>query len=151
MDINEFAEEMRRRSENVHTNLGKAVNNACQLVENTAKLGMTNTEHDESKAYARQGGRKTHYASVEFDYPAVDSGHLRQSITHDVEQDGETVTGRVGSNVIYGIFTENGTSRMAPRPWLKPSLAINREKIYNLIVGAVSGRSIDIGNIETAE
>ena len=151
MTVAEFQEEMRRRSAIVHTNLGKSVVQALNLIETTAKRGMTDTETDPDKAYPRQGGRKTHYASQDFSYPAVDTGRLRQSITHDVEQDGSTVTGRVGTNVVYGTYLEFGTSKMNPRPWLKPSLAINREKIHEIIASAISGRSVEIGDIERAE
>lgn len=62
--------------------------NACQLVENTAKLGMTNTTTDPNKAYAR--GSKTHYASEDFDYPAVDTG-------------GTSITSSFGTPLITGM------------------------------------------------
>jgi len=148
MDVKEFQEELKRRSAMVHSNLGRSVTNACQLVENTAKLGMTNTETDPTKAYKR--GTRTHYASQEGSYPAVDYGPLRQSITHYVEQDGSTVVGRVGTNMTEGLMTELGTSKMAPRPWLRPSLEINRDKIRELIVSAISGREVEIST-ETGE
>jgi Bacteriophage protein of unknown function (DUF646). len=144
MDVKDFQDEMRRRSAMVHSNLGRSVTNACYLVETTAKRGMTDTETDPEKAYSRQGGRKTHYASQEGAYPAVDTGALRQSITHDVEQDGSTVVGRVGTNLVYGSYLETGTSKMSPRPWLKPSVEVNREKIHSMIVSAIQGREVEI-------
>lgn len=137
MSPEEFMNEMKRRQSAIKTDLGRAVVNSCQLIENTAKKGMTQTETDPSKAYKR--GDKTHYASVEFDYPAVDRGRLRQSITHDVGREGGDIVGYVGTNVKYGAYLEFGTSKMTPRPWLKPSIAINREKIHNLIFRAVKG------------
>jgi len=143
MTVAEFQAEMRRRSQVVHTNLGKSVVQALNLVETTAKRGMTDTETDPDKAYPRQGGRRTHYASQEGAYPAVDTGRLRQSITHDVEQDGSTVVGKVGTNLLYGKFLELGTSKMAPRPWLRPSLEVNKQKIKEIIVSAISGRSVE--------
>lgn len=58
----------------------------------------------------------------------VDSGHLRDSIEHEV--DGDTL--RVGSNVAYAGYVEEGhrivawgrdTGRMAPpQPYLRPAL-----------------------------
>lgn len=149
MTVDEFKEEMRKRSAMVHSNLGRSVTNACQLVENTAKLGMTNTETDPTKAYKR--GTRTHYASQEGSYPAVDYGPLRQSLTHDVEQDGSTVVGRVGTNLKEGLMTELGTSKMAPRPWLKPSIEVNKEKIHSIIASAIHGREVEIGDVETGE
>lgn len=149
MDVTDFQEEMRKRSAMVHSNLGRSVTNACQLVENTAKRGMTDTQTDPAKAYKR--GTRTHYASQEGAYPAVDYGPLRQSITHDVEQDGATVVGRVGTNLTEGLMTELGTSKMEPRPWLKPSIEVNREKIHSIIASAIQGREVEIGDIETGE
>lgn len=146
MTVEEFKEEMKRRSAIVHSNLGRSVTNACYLVENTAKLGMTNTETDPTKAYKR--GTRTHYASQEGAYPAVDYGPLRQSITHDVEQDGAEVVGRVGTNLTEGLMTEMGTSKMAPRPWLKPSIEANKEKIHKMIASSIQGREVEIGTGE---
>lgn len=140
---------MKRRAASIKTDLGKAINNSCQLVENTAKKGMQSTQIDSSKVYHR--GSVSHSPSVEFDYPAIDTGRLVQSVTHDVEESGGEVVGRVGTNVVYGAMLEFGTSKMSPRPWLKPSLANNREKIHALILKAIQGRSYEIGNVETGE
>lgn len=140
--IDAFKAEMKRRSELVHTNLGKSMANVCQLVENTAKLGMTNTQTDPSKAYPR--GNKMHYASADGEYPAVDTGMLRRSVTHNIEQDGTTVTGEVGSQLVYGAYLEHGTSKMAPRPWLAPSVEKNRAKIYELLKSSLEDREVSI-------
>ena len=141
MTVDEFKEEMRKRSAMVHSNLGRSVTNACYLVENTAKIGMTNTTTDPTKAYKR--GTRTHYASQEGAY-----GPLRQSITHDIEQDGAEVIGRVGTNLTEGLMTEMGTSKMAPRPWLKPSIEANKEKIHKMIASSIQGREVEIGTGE---
>ena len=67
-----------------------------------------------------------------------------QSVTHDVEVDGSETVGRVGTNLVYGKWLEMGTTKMSPRRWLKPSLAINRDKINKLILNAVKGKDVDI-------
>jgi HK97 gp10 family phage protein len=46
------------------------------------------------------------------------TGHLRDSIEHEV--DGDTL--RVGSNVEYAVYQEEGTRHMAPQPYLRPAL-----------------------------
>jgi HK97 gp10 family phage protein len=156
--IDAFKAEMKRRSELIQDNLGRAVVNSCQLVENTAKKGMTNTQIDGSKSY-KVGKNRYHGPSVEFDYPAVDTGALRRSVTHDVSAHGlggeNYLQGRIGSQLKYASYLETGTSRMSPRPWLKPSIANNREKIHSILSKAVSstmaGRTIDIGDVETSE
>jgi HK97 gp10 family phage protein len=50
----------------------------------------------------------------------VDTGRLRNSITHEQSEDG--MKGRVGTNVEYGPYVEHGTRRMRARPYLFPSL-----------------------------
>ncbi len=53
---------------------------------------------------------------------AVETGRLRNSITHQVgEQDSEPCV-YVGSDVEYANYVENGTSRMKKRPYLKPAI-----------------------------
>ena len=39
----------------------------------------------------------------------------------------------MGTNVNYGRFLEFGTVKMAPRPWLRPSLDMNRDTIVKEI------------------
>ena len=104
---------------------------------------MKNTEINSSKVYKRRSVE--HSPSVDFDYPAIDTGRLVQSITHDVTAtDDGAVVGKVGSNVKYSRYLEYGTSNMQPRSWLRPSWAINREQINNLILKAVKGESVEI-------
>ena len=128
----------------VHGDLYKAVTKACLIVEAEAKREMTETEIDFSKTY----GKRQHHPSVEWDAPAVDFGMLRRSVTHSVEQNGANAVGRVGSTITnppYGAYLEYGTSKMAPRPWLKPAIAASREKIHKLLSEAVAGRKSGIG------
>lgn len=54
--------------------------------------------------------------------PNVRSGRLRGSITWRLGQDDESVYADVGSAVEYAIYVEEGTSRMGPRPFLRPAL-----------------------------
>lgn len=137
--IEDFKKKMLEKSKQVHTSLGKAVTMACNNVENSAKLGMKQTRVDPAKSYSRWKGKKFHLASADGEYPAVDTARLLQSITHSVElEDGETV-GRVGTNVIYGKYLEFGTSKMASRPWLNPSLEKNKERIKQLLGNALKG------------
>lgn len=49
----------------------------------------------------------------------VDTGRLRNSITHAVENEEQAVY--IGTNVEYGKFIELGTSRMRAKPYLKPA------------------------------
>ena len=51
----------------------------------------------------------------------VDTGNLRNSITHDVD-DGEPAA-YIGTNVEYSIYVELGTIKMDAQPFLKPAVA----------------------------
>lgn len=53
----------------------------------------------------------------------VDTGFLRSSIHTRVTvgDGGTTIEGVVGPSAEYGIYVEMGTSRMAPRPFLRTS------------------------------
>ena len=50
----------------------------------------------------------------------------------------------MGSNVDEGLFTEHGTSKMAPRPWLRPALLRHREDIHAMLDDAARGREVSI-------
>ena len=51
----------------------------------------------------------------------VDTGNLRNSITHDVD-DGEPAA-YIGTNVEYAPYQELGTINMTANPFLKPAVA----------------------------
>ena len=55
----------------------------------------------------------------------VDTGRLRDSITHETHAAEESVY--VGTNVEYGKYQEYGTSRMRAHPFLKPGIMNNLE------------------------
>ena len=64
----------------------------------------------------------------------VDTGRLRQSITHRVEDS----TATVGTGVEYAASVEYGYGQRA-QPYLRPALDQNREKIRRLISAAIGG------------
>ena len=51
----------------------------------------------------------------------VDTGRLRNSITHTLDIRGASGDVYIGTNVEYGKWVENGTSRQKPHPYLKPA------------------------------
>jgi HK97 gp10 family phage protein len=137
------------RAAGVHGGLYKAVSRACLLIEAEAKREMTEAEINGERTYYRgKHHRIAHNPSVPGSAPAVDLGTLRQSVTHDVTQDGSQVTGRVGSTIVnppYGAYLEYGTSRMAARPWLGPAYQKNKDTILSLIGAAACGRDVSLG------
>ena len=59
----------------------------------------------------------------------VDTGRLRNSISHAVEKE----AAYIGTNVEYAPYVELGTSKMAPRPFLKPA-ATDHTKEYKKLM-----------------
>lgn len=97
---------------------------ACIVLEADIKRSFGN-----AGSFTTKGGRKRAATRQErhanrskpSEPPHVDTGTLRRSITHEVEQR-NIATGRVGTNVVYAKWLEFGTSKMAARPFLRPAL-----------------------------
>lgn len=73
---------------------------------------------------------KPHQASAPGEPPAIDTGELVQSITFQVKDNG--TVGEVGSDKKHGLYMEYGTSKILPRPWLKPAFENSRDKIIEI-------------------
>lgn len=69
------------------------------------------------------GGKAESYAKQ---LCPVDTGNLRNSITHEKEDDRTEV---IGSNVEYAPYVELGTYRMKARPYIRPAIE-NHVKEY---------------------
>ena len=67
--------------------------------------------------------------------PGVDTGRLRNSITHEIEESLWDIIGRVGTNVEYGKWLELGTKDMSPRPYLRRAIEENKQELVNILVG----------------
>ena len=66
------------------------------------------------------------------DQGAVDTGNLRNSVTHQV--DGENQTVEVGTAVEYAVYVELGTSRYPhPRPYIRPSIELYLDEYEDII------------------
>lgn len=52
----------------------------------------------------------------------VDTGRLRGSIEWEIGKDSRGLVARVGTNVEYARFVEEGTRRMTAQPFLRPAL-----------------------------
>ena len=69
----------------------------------------------------------------------VDTGRLRASITPEIRTMGKVVFGVVGSNVSYApkIEKPGNVRRSGRRPYLRPALEENQDKIVKMLDGAV--------------
>ena len=92
-------------------------------METQAKLNLSHP--GTGRVYRRRG--ITHQASSPGQPPAPDTGLLRASVGHKAGQDGSGMYEDIGSGQNVAVWTELGTRRMAPRPWLRPALDAARE------------------------
>lgn len=99
-------------------------NEALRLILDTPKTG---------RIYRRRGVE--HQASAPGEAPANDTGRLVNSIrtTYDLP----TLVGRIVASTAYAAFLEYGTSRMEPRPYMRPALFNRRPQIEATIASAV--------------
>jgi HK97 gp10 family phage protein len=72
--------------------------------------------------------RRKYQASAPGEPPAVVTGILRKSVTWETQNEGIGIVGYVGSeegragtSTKYAKWLEFGTSKMKPRPWLRPA------------------------------
>ena len=65
----------------------------------------------------------------------VDTGNLRNSITHDVD-DGEPAA-YIGTNVEYAPYQELGTIHIKAQPFLKPAVADHANEFRKIIENEV--------------
>lgn len=80
------------------------------------------------RALERVGTEAEGYAK---DLCPVDTGRLRNSITHQVDTGGDAVY--IGTNVEYGPYVELGTYRQAAQPFLKPAVTGHLQTYRNIV------------------
>lgn len=103
----------------------------------------------ELDAYAKQkiqGGSRsgrvyrrrtvTHRASAPGEFPKTDRGQLVASLFFRVA--GNKLSAYFGTKLAYGRYLEFGTSRMAARPWLRPTFRAKRDSIRSRVADAVA-------------
>lgn len=94
--------------------------------------------------------KRKHQASAPGEAPANLTGNLRKSIGFDVRgseqlefgsRDGAPAAGVSGKQHVakYSVFLELGTSRMAARPFLNPSIESNERNIFTSLVEQIKG------------
>lgn len=138
--VKDMIEKLSKMKQTTNTEIGKAVAKSCMQIQRYIIEDMTTTPSDESKSYYTHNKTIPHHPSFEGNAPAVDTGTLRRSITFEVEETENGASGKVGSilqNPAYGRELEYGTSKVKPRPWLRPALEANKENIKQNLVEAM--------------
>lgn len=72
--------------------------------------------------------------------PNEDTGALRRSIETRIVASGDTPTVHVeagGPSAPYAVYLENGTSKMAARPFMRPATEKNRAEVMARVSAAV--------------
>lgn len=98
--------------------VGRDLQRRALAVEAQAKVNLSMP--GSGRIYRRRG--IPHQASAPGEPPAPDTGLLRASVHHTVGSDGDGLLADIGSSQNVAMWTELGTRRMAPRPWLRPAL-----------------------------
>ena len=107
--------------------LGKAVMAGGFVLETAVKVSMSAASHT-GYVYGK------HQASAPGETPAVDTGILVNSINTELVSSSATEAwSQVGTGVEYAEPLEFGTSRMKPRPFMRPAYDHNVEKIKDAI------------------
>ena len=80
------------------------------------------SQHGTGRIYAKSRPRRVHQASAPGEPPAVDLGHLRASVGHEVGHDEDGLYAEWGTGLAIGTYLELGTRHIEPRPFIRPSL-----------------------------
>ena len=92
------------------------------------------------RTYQKYKPRRTHKASAPGQYPMSDTGRLASMVEFELPQPGSNrPRGAVGTALYYGPDLEFGTSRMASRPWLMPSVERAAAEISRELIARLEG------------
>lgn len=141
MTFEEFNKYLQQTAPKINDELEKTIALCCDKVRSDIQDSMAHTARDTTKSYYTNNKTKAHHPSLPNNPPAPDTGNLRNSIRWELHNEGREVYGIVGStqkDPDYAVYTEYGTTKMAPRPWLRPAMEKNNEWIRKSIANAVA-------------
>jgi HK97 gp10 family phage protein len=130
-----FADPLRRLADRVARD-EQAVLAPALVLEREIKQELS--KRGSGRTYKR--GKKVHQASAPGEPPAVDSGRLRSSVGHEQTDEGV----RVGTAVTYAIPLEYGSSRMKPRPFIRPALERAKAEMGEEIQAELKDAAIEL-------
>ena len=112
----------------------QGVTAATALVEDASVQKITSGPKT-GRTYRRNG--VNHQASAPGEAPATDTGALLASRRTEIEENG--LVGTLSYNTVYALDMERGNEKIAPRPYLQPSLEENRTEVKRLIASFIGG------------
>lgn len=102
---------------------------AFVLDAHSEAIDLMRSSRPSGRVYRRGKGGRTHRASAPGQPPAIDTGNLVGHVEFDVGPG----FGELGATVMTGLWMEQGTSRVRPRPWLLPAISKSEEKLKRAI------------------
>jgi len=96
------------------------------------------------EAQAKKNWKGSDAESVKGEFPRVQTGLLRGSITHMLNRDMMGASVAIGTNVAYAKDVEMGTSKAWPHPFLTPALNQVKPNIAKYIERAVK-KAVEAG------
>ena len=106
---------------------------SVEIREDNVDLTKSEIRAAFARALERIGMQAEGYAQ---DLCPVDTGNLRNSITHTADTD----AAYIGTNVEYAPFVELGTRRAAAQPFLKPAGTDHRGTYANIVKDELGGK-----------
>ncbi|NPV72079.1 MAG: HK97 gp10 family phage protein [Firmicutes bacterium] len=115
--------------------LARRTLDACRYLEHEVKRVLSGPRH--GRRYRKPGTIRAWYtASAPGEPPAQRTGRLRSSIrSRLLARRFLWYIGEVGTDVEYASHLEFGTSRMEPRPFLRPAYERSRAAIREILRG----------------
>ena len=141
LSFDQFSDYLKNIAPHVEEETTKAIELCCQKVRSDIQESMAKTERNMDKSYYTHNKKIPHHPSLPGNPPAPDTGNLRKSINYEIYAEPRSPYGVVGTtqkDPPYGEYMEYGTSKVAPRPWLRPAMKKNNEWIREAITKSVA-------------
>lgn len=140
IELDDLSDFLKERVAGLTENIELAIKQCGEKIRSEIQYDMAHTPRNMERTYYTKNKTQGHHPSLPDNPPAPDTDNLRDSIRYEVHKEGGEVYGIVGStqkDPNYAVFTEYGTSKMAPHPWLRPAMRKNNEFIRSTISKAV--------------
>ena len=124
--------------EEYKTRIKQAPQKASTAAEAAMKTFVLKVSTDVKKSLnIKESDEIGYIPSLPFTPPNKRTGHLYQSVYNKINKLGAMIIqGLVGDNAEYGVHLEYGTSKMPPRPYLRPVVESNKNyfvKLFKII------------------
>ena len=126
LDTSGLISKLRKMTDRIPIEAKQAIADVTLKVEGDAKYAIQ-TGGRSGRIYKR--GSITHQSSASSEFPKTDTGQLVSNITSEFTLMGLEATVGSRRGAPHGFMLEFGTSKMAPRPWLMPTLYKNKQYI----------------------